>query len=63
MFHFNQDYLFMTLILLDIVGDKFILVIVEIKDVDWLLKFVFPISAVTYIKKPWSVYDLVELFE
>ena len=52
MFHFNQDYLFMTLILLDIVGDKFILVIVEIKDVDWLLKFVFPISAVTYIKKP-----------
>lgn len=34
MFHFNQDSLFMTLILLDIVGDKFILVNVEIKDVD-----------------------------
>ena len=34
MFHFNQDYLFMTLILLNIVGDKFILVVVEIKDVD-----------------------------
>ena len=33
-FHFNQDSLFMTLILLNIVGDKFILVIVEIKDVD-----------------------------
>ena len=33
---------------LDIVGDKFyILVNVEIKDVDWLRKFVFPISAVT----------------
>ena len=47
MFHFNQDSLFMTLILLDIVGDKFILVNVEIKDVDWLRKFVFPISAVT----------------
>ena len=47
MFHFNQDYLFMTLILLDIVGDKFILVNVEIKDVDLLRKFVFPISAVT----------------
>ena len=29
MFHFNQDYLFMTLILLNIVGDKFILVVVE----------------------------------
>ena len=37
----------MTLILLDIVGDKFILVNVEIKDVDLLRKFVFPISAVT----------------
>ena len=47
MFHFNQDSLFITLILLDIVGDKFILVNVEIKDVDWLRKFVFPISAVT----------------
>ena len=47
MFHFNRDYLFMTLILLDIVGDKFILVNVEIKDVDLLRKFVFPISAVT----------------
>ena len=36
MFHFNQDYLFMTLILLtcNIFGDKFILVVVEIKDVD-----------------------------
>ena len=29
------------------VGDKFILVIVEIKDVYWLRKFVFPISVVT----------------
>ena len=47
MFHFNQDSLFMTLKLLDIVVDKFILVNVEIKDVDWLRKFVFPISAVT----------------